>query len=276
MLDQETGRPRLRAVGRRALPRALPRPGARNAEVGAAPAAGQLRLEGVAEFRDEIDAVEAAARGVGAEYAEPTIAQVESDPARRAQHGRGRGGQGAASTRSGRGPQPPGAAEPGARGGARPAATTTPSVVLVWVIFTGVVILLSIVLRRAAACGAQVVLPLERSRRESARSRAATTSARSSADGAIEVVEPGGATSRRCAHGSSPSSPRCGRPRPTSSAPTPSSSSSPTSPRTTSRSRCARSPASASCCSSATAGSSTSAPTSTSTSPSTARGGCRT
>ena len=122
------------------------------------------------------------------EYADPTVAQVEREPAAARSDRADRRGQGAvrqfrASVERLQARLGPARAD--AREALRP---TTPHVVWFWVIVTSVVVLISVALV-ALRLRRQVVLPLQRSPRVCARSRAATSSARWSAGGAVEVVE---------------------------------------------------------------------------------------
>ena len=276
MLDQETGLRGFVLSGEEELPRALRRRAAPTPRRRWSGMQTQLRFDSVAEFRPEIDAIADAARDWELNYADPTIAEVRANPpaaraaSQQVQAGKARFDRFRASVdrlNARLGP---------ARADGREALRENATVVWFWVIFTARRDPASASRSWRAGCGARSCCPLQalagRVREVARGDYEREVDQRGRGRGASSWPR----TSRRCARGSSPSSPRCRPPRPTCGAPTPSSSSSPTSPRTTSRSRCARSRRSASCSSSATAASSTRARTSTSASRSTARGACRT
>ena len=238
-------RARLRALRRGAVPRALP------AGPRATPTRRSTRLRALAAPRAASSSSASRDRGGRAprarawetSYAEPTIAQVAPNPGGARDASRRSRPARRASTASGRSVTRPAGAARSRRATtpARTGSTRTPTSCSFWVIFTGVVILLSVALRGARRCGGELVLPLQRARRaRCARSRAATSSARCAAEGAREVVDLAeDVEAMRARIVAELAALR--RPSPTCGAPTPSSSSSPTSPRTTSRSRCARS-----------------------------------
>ena len=155
MLDQETG---VRGYALSGDERFLEPydAGRRNADA----AMATLNAIDLSQFRDEIEAVEAAAVAWQNEYAEPTVAQVESDPARARDLAEVEGGKQQfdafrAAVRNLQAQLIP------AREEARDRLDESAGVVLAWVIFTGAVILLSMFFV-ARGLRKRLVLPLER------------------------------------------------------------------------------------------------------------------
>jgi signal transduction histidine kinase len=155
MLDQETG---VRGYALSGDERFLEPYGAgrRNADA----AMATLNALDLSQFRDEIEAVEAAAMEWENEYAAPTVAQVESDPARARNLAEVEGGKQQfdafrAAVRNLQAQLIP------ARDSARDRLDESAGVVLAWVIFTGAVILLSVFFV-ARGLRKRLVLPLER------------------------------------------------------------------------------------------------------------------
>ena len=181
-------------VGRRSLPRALPRRAAATRTPRSRGCERSSRLDGVAQFRAEIDAVAAAARGWRAGYAEPTIAPVRSDPARGARRSRQvEAGKARFDAFRAAVDRPPGAARSRrASDGARRAATATPTSCSFWVLVTGIVILLSVLVVALRACAAARAAAAARSPARVRERRARRLRARGRRlDGAREVVDLG-------------------------------------------------------------------------------------
>ncbi len=159
MLDQETG---VRGYALSGEDRFLEpyRQGRHNADASLARLQALGRLDGVSQFRDEIDAVAGAARAWETGYAEPTIAQVAANPGQpldlpEVEAGKARFDRFRAEVRNLQSQLIP------AREAARDRLDESAGVVLAWVIFTGAVILLSVFFV-ARGLRKRLVLPLER------------------------------------------------------------------------------------------------------------------
>ncbi len=163
--------------------------GRQNAEAAIERMQDQLRYDAVARFRDEIDAIAATARDWEFNYADPTIAEVRADPARGGPIGRVEAGRESFDQFRESVDRLNVVLTP-ARADARQSLADNARVVTFYVIFTGVVILLSLLLV-ARTLRKQMVFPLQRLAgrvRDVARGdyeREVTS------DGAAEVVELG-------------------------------------------------------------------------------------
>jgi signal transduction histidine kinase len=160
MLDQETG---VRGYVLSAGDDRFLQPfndGRRNAEAALERMQAQLRYDAVARFRTEIQAIAATARSWQADYADPTIAAVRADPERGGPIGRVEAGR-ESFDRFRESVDRLNVVLTPARADARETLRDNARVVTFWVIFTGVVILLSLLLV-ARTLRKQMVFPLQR------------------------------------------------------------------------------------------------------------------
>ncbi|HEX6022138.1 MAG TPA: ATP-binding protein, partial [Solirubrobacter sp.] len=181
MLDQETG---IRGYALSGEDRFLEpyRLGRRNAEA----ALAQLNGLGLKPFRDELRAIEATARAWQEGYAEPTLAQVRSDPARARDRAEVQAGKERFDAFRSAVARLQTQLKP-ARENARDRLDNAARVMLAWVIFTGAVILLSVFFV-ARGLRKRLVVPLERLAARVRQVARGDFEHEVTADGALEVV----------------------------------------------------------------------------------------